>query len=237
MSETKLRCVAIDDEPPALVLLKEYVSRIPAIEMLETFDDAVSGAEFLRNTSVDILFIDINMPDITGIDLVRSLTVKPLIIFTTAYKKFAFEGFELEAVDYLLKPISFTRFSKSVQKAISMHQKTVPAKSSDPLYLFVRSEYRMLKLDIETIEYIEGLEDYIRIHLLHAKPVMTLMTLKAVLEKLPPEKFKRVHRSYIVSVDKVVSIHNKKATLVSSKELPISDTYQDFINEWMQHSR
>ena len=237
MAETNLKCVAIDDEPLALNLVKQYVSRIPGIELINTFDDAVSAAEYLRNNTVDILFLDINMPDISGIDLARSLENKPFIIFTTAYKKFAYEGFELEAVDYLLKPFEFSRFTKAVQKAVALYQQKTLIRAPEDEFLFVRSEYRMLKIDINTIEYIEGLEDYIKIHISNSKPILTLMTMKAVLEKLPSTKFKRIHRSYIISIAKVMSILNKKVTLASSKELPVSDSYVEFINEWMQNSR
>lgn len=232
-----LKCIAIDDEPLALQLLQEYVSRIADIELIKTFDDAVSAAEFLRNNSIEILFLDINMPDISGIDLARSLAERPLIIFTTAYKKFAYEGFELEAVDYLLKPIVFDRFLKAVQKAIALHQQTVLIKNPEHDFLFVRSEYRMIKIDLNSIEYIEGLEDYIKIHIINAKPILTLMTMKGVIEKLPSSKFKRIHRSYIISTAQVVSILNKKIKLSSSKELPVSDSYIEFINEWTQSSR
>ena len=236
MIETKLKCIAIDDEPPALRLLEQYILRIPGIQLVQKFDDAVSALEYLRIAAIDLLFIDINMPDIHGIDLVRSLQIKPLIIFTTAYKKFAYEGFELEAVDYLLKPIEFSRFFKAVNKAITLHQQKYVPKTEDE-YIFVRSEYRMLKIEMNNIEYIEGLEDYIKIHLINARPVLTLMTLKAVIEKLSPQKFKRIHRSYIIATSQVVSIINKKVTLASSKELPISDSYIEFVNEWLQNSR
>lgn len=237
MPETLIKCIAIDDEPLALKLIEEYVSRIPTIELIKTFDDAVSAAEFLRNNTTDILFLDVNMPDISGVELARSLENKPLIIFTTAYKKFAYDGFELEAVDYLLKPIEFERFSKAVNKAIALHQQKNAVKEPENEFLFVRSEYRMLKIDINTIEYIEGLEDYIRIHIINSKPVLTLMTMKSVMEKLPASRFRRIHRSYIIATGRVVSILNKKVTLASSKELPISDTYVDFINEWVQGTR
>lgn len=226
-----LKCVAIDDEPLALELVKNYVAKFPELELLQTFDDAISGAEFIRNIPVDVLFIDINMPDITGLDLVRSLEKKPIIIFTTAHKKFAVDGFDLDAVDYLLKPISFERFSKAVTKAMEYARyKSKDDRASE--YLFVYSEYRLIKIPLVDIEYIESLEDYIKIHLLNAKPILTLMPLKKVLEKLPPEKFKRIHRSYIVSVDKVNSVLNRKVRLSSSTELPVSDSYSHFINEW-----
>ena len=231
-----LRCIAIDDEPPALALIREYVSKFPALQLAQTFDDAISGAEYLRQQPVDLLFIDINMPDITGLDLVRSLQERPLIIFTTAYKKFAHEGFELDAVDYLLKPISFERFSRAVQKAIEFHEYKSKPRYEQEESLFIYSEYRMMKVNLQDIEYIESLEDYIKIHRVQEKPILTLMTLKGVLEKLPSHKFKRIHRSYIVSVDKVKSILNRKVTLNSGTELPVSDSYVSFINEWKQQS-
>lgn len=228
----QIRCIAIDDEPLALELIKEYASRFPVLQLVQTFEDAIAGAEFLRNAKIDLLFIDINMPDVNGIDLVRSLREKPMIIFTTAHKKFAVEGFELDAVDYLLKPIQFERFSRTINKAVEYYQyKKMPKNEQS---IFVRSEYRMVKVDLADIEYIESLEDYIKIHLTNKEYVLTLMTLKAVLEKLPPDKFKRIHRSYIVSVPKVKSILNRKILLASSKELPVSDSYTGFITEWMK---
>jgi DNA-binding LytR/AlgR family response regulator len=227
-----LKCIAIDDEPPALNLIRQYLLQFPALQLMQTFDDAISGAEYLRQQPVDLLFIDINMPDITGLDLVRSLQEKPLVIFTTAYKKFAHEGFELDAIDYLLKPISLERFSKAVHKAIEYHTyKTKPRYEAEES-LFIYSEYRMIKINLQDIEYIESLEDYIRIHRTNDKAILTLMTLKGVLEKLPSHKFKRIHRSYIVAVDKVRSILNRKVTMASHTELPISDSYLSFINEW-----
>jgi two-component system, LytTR family, response regulator len=227
-----IKCIAIDDEPPALLLIKEYASKFPKLELVHTFDDAISGGEFLRQNKIDLLFIDINMPDITGIDLVRSLEEKPMIIFTTAHKKFALEGFELDAVDYLLKPISFERFEKAVTKAKEYFEYRKKPATEEAENLFVYSEYRMIKVPLADIEYIESLEDYIRIHLVSGKPVMTLMTMKKVLEKLPAKKFQRIHRSYILATDKVRSILNRKAKLASGTELPISDSYLGFIDEW-----
>jgi two-component system LytT family response regulator len=229
-----LKCIAIDDEPLALRLVSEYISRFPALQLVKTFDDAISGAEFLKTKPIDLLFIDINMPDITGIDLVRSLPVKPIVIFTTAYKNFAYEGFELEALDYILKPIDFKRFEKAVEKAIDYYRyknKTTNEPTEESLYVY--SEYRMVKIELSTIEYIESMEDYIKIHLTNAKTVLTLMPLKKVLEKLPADKFQRIHRSYIVPVNKIRSIQNRKVKL-TDVELPVSESYQDFIRNWMK---
>ena len=229
-----IKCVAIDDEPLALELIKEYVGQIPSLILVQTFDDGIAGAEFLRQHEIDLLFLDINMPDVSGIDLLRSLEKKPLTIFTTAYKKFAVEGFELEAIDYLVKPIEFDRFKKAVSRAVEFYQYKQSAKPATNENLFVRSEYRMLKIELTEIDYIEGLEDYIKIHLAGKKPVLTLMTMKSVLEKLPGDKFKRIHRSYIVAADKVNSILNRKVQLRSGTELPISNNYTSFIDEWMK---
>src|SRR5438094_727732 len=143
----QIKCVAIDDEPLALEVIKQYVSKFPALKLVQTFDDAVSGAEFLRNYPVDLLFIDISMPDLTGIELVRSIKEKPMTIFTTAHKKFAIEGFELDALDYLLKPIEFERFAKAVNKAIDYYQYKKSPKNEMPEALFVRAEYKLVKIE------------------------------------------------------------------------------------------
>ena len=231
----QLKCVAVDDEPLALELLKEYVARFPQLKLVHTFDDAISAVELLRSTKTDLLFLDINMPDITGIDLVRSLQERPLIIFTTAHKQFAIDGFELDAVDYLLKPINFDRFTRAVHKAIDYYKYKNAGTQDDNDCLFVHSEYRLVKIPLNDIEYIESLEDYIKIHITNAKPVLTLMSMKKVLEKLPADRFQRIHRSYIVSVAKVKSIQNRKVQLGSAIELPISDSYVNFINNWKKN--
>lgn len=229
-----LKCIAIDDEPPAIDLIAAYIERTPQLQLLQTFDDAISASEFLRSNPVDLLFVDINMPDITGIELVKSLENKPMVIFTTAYKKFAYEGFELDAVDYLLKPIDFARFSKAVGKAQEYNEYRNNSQGAAARHLFVRSEYRVIKINLDDIEYIESLEDYIKIYLVADKPVMTLMPLKKVLEKLPGDKFRRIHRSFIVSVPKVKSVLHRKVQLASGKELPISDSHIDFVDDWMK---
>lgn len=229
----KIRCIAIDDESPALLLMKEYISRIPFLQLQYTFEDAIKGQALLQQEGTDLLFVDINMPDISGLELVRSLSQPPMVIFTTAYKNFALDGFELDAVDYLVKPIAFERFEKAVKKAQEFYtyrQRTHP--SEIPEALFVYAEYRLVKINLADIEYIESLEDYIRIHTTTGKPLMTLMTLKKVLEKLPADQFRRIHRSYIVAFTKVKSIQGRKLRMQSGKELPVSDSYLSFISDW-----
>lgn len=227
-----LTCIAIDDEPHALALLKEYAGKTPAISMVQAFDDAIAGMEYLQAHPVDLLFVDINMPDITGLELVRSLSSRPMVIFTTAHSKFAIDGFELDAVDYLLKPVSIDRFTKAVNKAVEYFEYKTKPKSAPADSLFVYSEYRMIRILFSEIDHIESLEDYIRIHLINGKPVMTLLTMKKVLEKLPSNQFRRIHRSYIVATGRVKSVLSRKVMLASGTELPVSDSYLDFITEW-----
>ncbi|RYY15608.1 MAG: response regulator transcription factor [Chitinophagaceae bacterium] len=230
----EIKCVIIDDEPPALQLLAEYVSGFPELKLLQTFNDAIEGREFIQANKVDLLFVDINMPDISGLELVKSLDPQIMVIFTTAHKKFAIEGFELNAIDYLLKPISRDRFSKAVRKAAEYFEYKSATKDDRSGSLFVYSEYRMVKIDLSQVIYIESLEDYIRIVFEKDRPVLTLMTLKKVLEKLPSSRFRRIHRSYIVSIEKVKMIHNRKVLLSNNVELPVSDSYLDFIPFWKQ---
>ncbi|WP_217631559.1 LytR/AlgR family response regulator transcription factor [Pedobacter hartonius] len=174
---------AIDDEPLAAELISTYISRFPDFELLQTFEDAVSGAEYMNRTEVDLLFLDINMPDISGIDLARALEKKLMIIFTTAYKQFAFEGFELQAIDYLLKPIDFERFTRAIHKAVDYHNyKNNLHLLYDDASIYVHSEYRMVKIVLKNIEYLESMEDYVKIHLKGLPPVLTLMPLKRILE-------------------------------------------------------
>lgn len=229
----QIKCVAVDDEPMALELIKEYTTRFPALKMVQVFDDAIAAVEFLKAFPADLLFVDINMPDLTGIELVRSLDDKPMIIFTTAYKKFAIDGFELDALDYLLKPIDFDRFTKAVNKAISFYEYKHTRRDEPLQALFVRSEYRLIKVEINDIEYVESAEDYIKIHLVSGKFIMTLMTLKAILEKLPENKFRRIHRSYVVSLSKIKSISNRKVYLTHA-ELPVSDSYLYNLDDWLK---
>jgi two-component system LytT family response regulator len=228
----QLKCVAIDDEPLALQIIEKYVAEYPSLTLVNTFEDAISGGEYLKMNKVDVLFIDINMPDITGIDLVKSLDDKPMIIFTTAYKNYAYEGYELEAVDYLLKPINNIRFGTAVQKAIGYYQYKHTDTTNEGDFLYVHSEYRLIKINIKDIEYIESMQDYIKIHMLGvAKPVLTLMPLKSAIEKLPASKFIRIHRSFVVARDQIRSIHNRKVKL-TDVELPVGTNYTDFIKDW-----
>jgi len=222
-----LKCVAIDDEPLALELIQTYVSRIPALHLAGTFEDGLSGIEYLNKYPVDLLFLDINMPDISGIDLARAIEEKPLIIFTTAYRQFAYEGFQLEAIDYLLKPISFDTFSNAVQKAFDYKRyKQQSSILQDDVAIYVHSEYRLVKISLNKIEYIESMEDYVKIHTGDEKPILSLMTLKKILEMLPGSQFVRIHRSYVINKHKIKAIQTRKIQLQTTL-LPIGNSYAE----------
>jgi two-component system, LytTR family, response regulator len=219
-----LTCVAIDDEPLSLQLIQTYISRFPELKLLAVYDDAITAARHLEQHPVDLLFIDINMPDITGLDLVRQLAQRPMVIFITAYKEFAFDGFELDAIDYLLKPVDIERFGKAVAKAQAYHIYKSAKQQVDIDVLFVRSSYHLVKINCNEIEYLESVEDYVKIHLTTGRPVMTLVTLKSIMERLPANRFIRIHRSYVVSLEKIKAIANRKVQL-THQLVPISDSY------------
>ncbi|MFF5382149.1 LytR/AlgR family response regulator transcription factor [Pedobacter suwonensis] len=228
-----LKCVVVDDEPLAAALIKSYIEASDHLEIGAVFEDAIAAAEYLNKHKTDLLFLDINMPDITGIDLFKSLKDKPMLIFTTAYKTFAFEGFELEAIDYLLKPIDYPRFKKAVNKAKEFyHYQNGKQKIDVVESIFVHSEYKLIKINLPDILFIESLEDYIKIHLQGSKMVLTLMPLKKITEKLPADRFKRIHRSFVVAIQKIKAIHNRKIELITGEILPVSESYMETINEW-----
>lgn len=230
-----ITCIAVDDEPLALELMETYISQVPGLELKEIFTDAISAWGFLQKNPVDLVFLDIQMPDITGTQLARSLNKRqPMIIFTTAYGKYAVEGFNLDAVDYLLKPFDFNRFLEAVNKAKEYKAmlETGSAITEDSA-IYVKSDYQKLRINTKDIQYIEGVDDYIRIHLDSGKSVFTLMSLKSILEKLPEKNFIRVHRSYIVPVRKIRRIYNQMVQL-GEKELPIGKSYVDSVKQLLK---
>jgi len=230
-----ITCIAVDDEPLALELMESYISQVPGLELKETFTDAISAWGFIQKNPVDLIFLDIQMPDITGTQLARSLSKRqPMIIFTTAYGKYAVEGFNLDAVDYLLKPFDFSRFLEAVNRAkeYKVLHETIGTAIEDSA-IFVKSDYQNLRISTKDIQYIEGFDDYIRIHLDSGKSVFTLMSLKNIIEKLPEKEFIRIHRSYIVSIRKIQRIYNQMVQL-GDKELPIGKSYVDSIKQLLK---
>ena len=228
-----IKCIAIDDEPLALGVIKKYSSETPLIELVDTFTDALQASFYLKVQPVDLLFLDIHMPDINGIRFFESLKIKPLVIFTTAFSEFAVKGFELNAIDYLVKPIKFDRFIQAVKKAEkSLSLRPMITKVEDQ-YIFVKSGYQLIKIAINDIIYIEGLDDYVKMHLhSNSKPILSLMSLKSILEKLPRDRFMRVHRSFIVPLRKISSVRNKTIFL-DQVPIPLGDTYLAVVQEWL----
>jgi DNA-binding LytR/AlgR family response regulator len=221
-----INCIAIDDEPLALVVLETFCSRIPFLQLHKTFTDTREAAKFLRKFPVDLLFLDIQMPDQTGIDFYKEHGQGKMVIFTTAYSDYAVEGFNLSAMDYLLKPIEFPRFQQAVNKAQEYYNYIHESESREHAHLFVRSEYSLVKIDFRDIEFIETLDDYLKIHTTGKKPLLTKMNLKNIMGKLNPKKFIRVHRSYIVPLDKIVSVRGKTIKL-NDIEIPIGVKFEE----------
>ncbi len=225
-----ITCIAVDDEPLAIDLMETYISQVPGLELMGTFTDAISAWGYIQKNPVDLIFLDIQMPDITGTQLARSLDKRqPMIIFTTAYSKFAVEGFNLNAVDYLLKPFDFNRFLEAVNRAKEYKSFQENSKNqTEETALFIKADYKNVKVNTKDILYIEGFDDYIKIHLETGKSLVTLTSLKSILEKLPEKDFIRIHRSYIVSKNKIERIYNQLVK-VGDKDIPIGKSYVDTV--------
>jgi len=230
----KINCIAVDDEPLALEIIKDYCAKIPFLNLLQAFDNAIETMEYLRNNKVDLILLDIQMEDLTGIQLLNALKVKPYVIMTTAYDNYALQGFELDVTDYLLKPISFDRFLKGVNKVYDrMLNEAKPADSSQFTvnvpdntgreYFFVKTETHIEKVTTSDVLYVEGMGDYWRI-VTKNKRIMTLMNARGMEEVLPENQFCRVHRSYFVALGKIESIERKHIK-IADQRIPIGDTY------------
>jgi DNA-binding LytR/AlgR family response regulator len=219
-----ISCIVIDDEPLAIELLKKYIAKIYFLELKGAFTDPFEAKKLLESTPVDMLFLDIQMPDINGIEFSKIITKEIAVIFTSAFSEYAVEGFNVDAIDYLLKPIEYDRFLKSVYKA-KEYIDYINNQEIQEGYIFVKSDYQMVKINLKDILYIEGLDDYIKIHL-PQKPVLTLMTLKTISQKLPPREFMRVHRSYIVPVSKIENVSKSKIK-IAGREIPIGVSYSE----------
>jgi DNA-binding LytR/AlgR family response regulator len=231
MNEKKIICMAVDDEPPALEVLKKFITSVHSLELAATCSDAIEAINFLQTKPVDLIFLDIKMPELLGTDFVRALKNPPKIIFTTAYRKYAIEGFELDAVDYLLKPISFDRFLKAVSKVMetplaegNSGEETQSKKTDSNSYISFRSDRKMIKVALSDILYIESIKDYIKV-ITVTNSVITKQSISSVEEMLPGEMFIRIHRSYIVALNKIES-YNNELVWVAKQELPISRMYR-----------
>lgn len=231
-----MNCIAVDDEPLALELLADNIAKIPFLNLIATCRNPFEAMEVLNNEQVDLIFMDIQMPGLTGIQFLQSATISPLVIFITAYEKYALEGYNLNVVDYLLKPVSFDRFLKAVNKAydlFNLKNKSQTNPANVPDYIFINSEYNLLKINLSDILYIEGLKDYVKIFVSKQdRPILSRMNIKAVEEKLPSERFIRVHKSFIISTDKIESIR-KSRIRIGEAEVPLSDNFKDELMKYV----
>ncbi len=229
-----LNCIAVDDEPLALRLLADNIGKVPYLHLVASCGDAFEATRVLQDNPVDLMFIDIQMPGLTGLQFIESLARKPMVILITAYKQYALEGYNLDVVDYLVKPVALDRFIKACNKAQELHLlKTAGTRSPNspaPEYMFVNIGYSLLKVIFADIEWIEGLKDYLQIHLKSTpKPVIVRMSFKAIEEQLPPTAFVRIHKSYIVSVNSITAIR-KSSVFIREHEFPVGETYREVID-------
>lgn len=233
----KITCIAIDDEPLAVKKIASYIQKIPFLELVAECRSAFEAMEILRSNKIQLMFIDINMPDFNGMEFVKSLTDKPYIVFTTAYSEYALEGFQVEAVDYLLKPISFSNLLKAANKVkelVDLKSAIQPGTvKSTANHLFVKSEYKLVRIDLDDIKYIESQHEYIKIHLTNSAPVLTQLSLKAIQEQLAPDKFMRVHRSFIVHLNKISVIDRNRIVFDGKVYIPVSDPYKEKFQEYL----
>ncbi|MDO7137499.1 LytR/AlgR family response regulator transcription factor [Algibacter lectus] len=235
-----MKCVIIDDEPLAIDVVESYVQQVGGIEIVAKCTNPLEAIILLNKHQVDLVFLDIEMPNLTGIDLVKAIDNMPQFIFTTAYPEYALDGFNLNATDYLVKPIPFHRFLKAISRAkekYELENKVVVSpqvtETAAPVavnnFIFVKSEYENIKINIDTIIYLQGLKDYIKIYTSDTqKPILTLSSFKDILDKLPPSKFIRVHKSYVVSIEHIKAIQKSKI-LVADMRIPVGETYKDTV--------
>lgn len=232
-SDVRIKCVVIDDEPLALGLVESYIKKIPYLELAGAFEDPFRALMLLKDEQVDLLFLDINMPDISGMEFFKSLKNPPQVIFITAYDQFAVQGFELQAIDYLLKPVSFQRFMFAADRALEYFRSKSRSGNFQPGgddFIFVKSEHNVIKVLVKEIHFIEGYKDYVKIFTSDPRPILTITTIKSLEQILPPRRFIRIHKSFLISIEKIISFRNGKV-LIKDKHIPIGDSYKDVFQE------
>ena len=234
-----LKCIAVDDEPLALALLADNIGKVPFLDLVAKCGDAFEAARALQGNEVDLIFMDIQMPGLTGLQFIQSLARRPMVILVTAYKKFAPEGFDLDVVDYLIKPVSMDRFLKACYKAQELHQlKTATASGTPaapsanaPEFFFVNVDYSLVKVLFADIIWVEGSGDYVKVHLLSTpKPLLVRMSGKLLEAELPADKFLRIHKSYIVAIASITAVR-KNSVFIKEMELPVGETYRDTLRQ------
>lgn len=239
MENTQLTCVIVDDEPMALTLVESYVEKTPFLALKNKYDSAIDALEFLNTETIDVLFLDIQMPDLTGLEFSKMLPKHTRVIFTTAFDKYAVEGFKVEALDYLLKPFDYAEFLTAANKAQAwfalVKGKPTSNSSEKKAFIFIKSEYKQLRIKLNDVLYFEGLKDYIKIWLKdNPKPILTLMSLKSLQEELPEDDFMRVHRSFIVAL-KSIEVIERSQIIINKQRITVSEQYkakfQEFVNK------
>jgi DNA-binding LytR/AlgR family response regulator len=231
-----INTIAIDDEPLALGLVAGYIEKTPGLKLGGKFDNPLEAADFISENAVDLIFLDIQMPDLSGIEFTRAMDKGPKVIFTTAYEKYALEGYKLDIVDYLMKPFSYEEFLTAVNKArklISLEQQATVNVEANNQFLFLKSDYKIRRINFNDILYIEGLKDYVKVFVQNnPKPILSLTTMKLLETKLPAEKFMRVHRSFIVNLEKIETI--ERSRIVFGKEyIPVGEQYKEKFQEFL----
>jgi DNA-binding LytR/AlgR family response regulator len=224
----QIRCIAIDDEPLAITKLEGFISRIPELNLLKTFDNALEAMVWMKENPADLIFLDIQMEQLTGIQFLEATGTNAKIIVTSAYDRYAIRGFDLNVTDYILKPYSFERFVKGVNKAMEQLSGPLNLKGGSEeqsAFIFIKTEYRLERIDLDKILYIEGMKDYLRI-ICSDKKIMTLQSFSKLEESLPSKRFCRVHKSYIVAIDKIKSIE-RNVIVIADQRIPVSNTYRD----------
>ena len=231
-----MKCIIVDDEPLARDLLENFTEKIPFLKLIASCKSGFEALEILQKEKIDLIFLDIQMHDMTGIQLYQSLNYKPMVIFTTAYSNYAVTGFDLDAVDYLVKPFAFQRFLKAVNKAYEQMNQREPATSEFHRdFMFVKDGTKILKVVYDDVLYLEGMKDYVKIILKEKKSVMPLISMQNMVEKLPKGQFVRVHRSYIVSLSKIESVE-KNRVVIGGKWIPVGSSYKNNLMEELSRS-
>lgn len=228
-----IRCIAVDDEPLALDLLEDNIGQVPFLQLVHRCRNAFEATEALQRERIDLVFLDVQMPGLTGLQWLRSLDRRPMVVFVTAYERHALEGYELDVLDYLLKPVSFDRLLKTANKALERHsllaQAAVQVAAPAPDFFFVNAEYSLVRVNLADIRYVEGLKDYVKIYLAGTpKPVVTRLSLRALEKKLPAGEFIRTHKSYLVQLSRVGALR-KQTLMVGEAEIPIGDRYSEAV--------
>ena len=234
-----LKCLIVDDESMARKLLEENIRQLPFLDLVGSCKNPFEAIQVLQEQSIDLMFLDIQMPGMLGTTFLQSLREKPMVIFVTAYAHYAVESYDLDVVDYLMKPVSMERFTKAALKALEEKQKKIPTfitevETASPDYFFVHAEYALVKVLIADISHVESMKDYVKIYRINTpKPILTKSTLKAMEEKLPTKSFMRVHKSFIINLEQIQSIRNQNIT-IAGHQIPVSDMYLESLMAWIE---